>query len=70
MTLSDRIRPGVEAAPWVIEEVKKMENALHRISLASQNSMSSQRECGRIARKALKIKIDAERPSLGGIHVR
>lgn len=27
--------------------------ALHRVSLASQNSMSSQRECGVIARKAL-----------------
>ena len=23
--LSDRLRPGVEAAPWVIEEVKKLE---------------------------------------------
>lgn len=25
MKLSDRIRPDVEAAPWVIEEVKKLE---------------------------------------------
>ena len=25
MSLSDRIRPDVEAAPWVIEEVKKLE---------------------------------------------
>lgn len=23
--LSDRLRPGVEAAPWVIEEVRKLE---------------------------------------------
>jgi hypothetical protein len=30
-----------------------MKNALHRISLASQNSMSSKDECGRIAREAL-----------------
>lgn len=25
MKLSDRIRPNVEAAPWVIEEVKRLE---------------------------------------------
>jgi hypothetical protein len=25
MSLSDRIRPDVEAAPWVIEEIKKLE---------------------------------------------
>lgn len=25
MKLSDRLRPDVEAAPWVIEEVKKLE---------------------------------------------
>ncbi|NBT35440.1 MAG: hypothetical protein EBT03_07860 [Betaproteobacteria bacterium] len=30
-----------------------MKNALQRISLASQNSMSSKDECGRIAREAL-----------------
>jgi hypothetical protein len=28
MKLSDRIRPDVEAAPWVIEEVKKLEQEL------------------------------------------
>lgn len=26
--LSDRIRPNIEAAPWVIEEVKKLEQEL------------------------------------------
>jgi hypothetical protein len=26
--LSDRIRPNSEAAPWVVEEVRKMENLL------------------------------------------
>lgn len=31
MALSDRIRPDVEAAPWVIEEVKKLENDLAEI---------------------------------------
>lgn len=27
MSLSDRIRPDVEAAPWVVEEVKALEKA-------------------------------------------
>ena len=35
-------------------KVRELEEALHRISLASQNSMSSKGECGRIARAALK----------------
>lgn len=26
MSLSDRVRPNVEAAPWVIEEIKKLES--------------------------------------------
>jgi len=26
--LSDRLRPGVEAAPWVIEEVRRLEREL------------------------------------------
>ena len=35
MALSDRIRPNVEAALWVIEEVKKLEtqNARYREAL-------------------------------------
>lgn len=28
MSLSERLRPEVEAAPWVIEEVKKLEEEL------------------------------------------
>ena len=28
MKLSDRVRPDVEAAPWVIEEIKKLEAEL------------------------------------------
>jgi len=28
MKLSDRVRPGSEAAPWVIEEIKRMEAAI------------------------------------------
>lgn len=35
-------------------KVEALRNALHRISLASQNSMSSKDECGRIAREVLK----------------
>lgn len=36
------------------ERTRRLESALHRISLCSQNSTSSQRECGRIARAALE----------------
>ena len=36
------------------ERTRRLESALHRISLCSQNSASSQRECGRIARAALE----------------
>lgn len=31
MSLSDRIRPGVEAAPWVVEEVKALEAEVARL---------------------------------------
>lgn len=34
-------------------ENAKLRDALHNISLCSQNSMSSQRQCGEIARAAL-----------------
>lgn len=27
MSLSDRLRPNIEAAPWVIEEIKELEKA-------------------------------------------
>ena len=36
------------------ERTRRLESALHRISLCSQNSTSSNRECGRIARAALE----------------
>ena len=36
------------------ERTQRLESALHRISLCSQNSTSSRRECGRIARAALE----------------
>ena len=28
MSLSERIRPGIEAAPWVVEEVIRLEREL------------------------------------------
>lgn len=37
-------------------EVHRLREALHQISLCSQNSMSSKDECGRIARRALEGK--------------
>ena len=37
-------------------EIERLRTGLHRISLASQNSMSSREECGRIARETLEIK--------------
>ena len=36
------------------ERTRRLESALHRIGLCSQNSTSSRRECGRIARAALE----------------
>lgn len=41
-----------EEAADAIEELMA---ALHNISIASQNSMSSKEECGRIARAALEV---------------
>ena len=40
-----------------------LKHALHRISLASQNSMSSKDECGRIAREALAAQEASEEKS-------
>ena len=42
MSLSDRIRPNCEAAPWVVEEVKKLEreNAALREKLQIEEERS------------------------------
>lgn len=45
---------------------KNLKDALHRISLASQNSMSSKEECGRIAREALS----ADEKATGDVEAR
>jgi hypothetical protein len=61
MSLSDRLRPTSEAAPWVVDAIQKLEaevallrNALHCISLGSQNSMTNMADLGRRARKAIE----------------
>ena len=38
------------------DDIERLREALHHISLCSQNSMSSKDECGKIARAALKEK--------------
>lgn len=46
-------RPQWERAIKYANAVDSMVDALHQISLCSQNSMSSKEECGRIARAAI-----------------
>lgn len=43
----------LDAALTAHEQAVAAKNALHRISLSSQNSMSSKEECGRIAREVI-----------------
>jgi len=45
---------------------KNLKDALHRISLAAQSSMSSKEECGRIAREALA----ADKKATGDVEAR
>ena len=51
MHLADALKDKISELE---ERTRRLESALHRISLCSQNSTSSQRECGRIARAALE----------------
>lgn len=44
-----------DGEPEMKAENAKLREALHRISLASQNSMANKDECGRIAREALGV---------------
>ena len=39
--LSDRVRPNVEAAPWVVEAIKKLETELAIASLKSATSLAN-----------------------------
>ena len=51
MHLADALKDTISELE---ERTRRLESALHRISLCSQNSTSSQRECGRIARAVLE----------------
>jgi ubiquinone biosynthesis protein UbiJ len=41
--LSERIRPNSEAAPWVIEEVKRMEQDIERLRAEVQQLRGGKR---------------------------
>ena len=45
MILSERIRPGVEAAPWVIGEVAKLEAERGRLLAAARTAAEQIRRC-------------------------
>ena len=51
MHLADALKDTISELE---ERTRRLESALHSVSLCSQNSTSSQRECGRIARAALE----------------
>lgn len=51
----EHYRAMCDVFPALLEVVEQQKNALHNISLASQNSMSGKEECGRIARAALSL---------------
>ena len=38
MSLSDRLRPNVEAAPWVVEELKLLEREMIHLSLRAEGA--------------------------------
>lgn len=40
MSLSERLRPDVEAAPWVIEEVKALEAEIERLTEALKKELN------------------------------
>lgn len=45
MSLSERIRPGVEAAPWVVDEVAKLEAERGRLLAAARTAAEQIRRC-------------------------
>jgi len=47
MSISDRIRPNSEAAPWVIEEVRKLEAEVERLKVELAESHERRREWAR-----------------------
>lgn len=44
MNLSDRIRPNVEAAPWVIEEVRQLEQQHAELTMSYHRLMAEREE--------------------------
>lgn len=44
MSLSERIRPGVEAAPWVIEEVRQLEQEHAELTMSYHRLMAQREE--------------------------
>ena len=56
----------VAARDELEERTRRLESALHSVSLCSQNSASSKGECGRIARAALTRSDENSSTSPGG----
>ena len=52
--LTVRVRELERQRDNLLAQVDSAVEALHHISLCSQNSMSSQRQCGELARAAIK----------------
>ena len=60
MNLSERLRPDVECAPWVIEEVKKLEYELKR----AYQEMNKQRpSLTAVFDSGVWVKVEAARKS-------
>lgn len=52
-SLTDRVQMHDDRG-YLLAEIERLRIGLHRVSLASQNSMASKNECGRIARETLE----------------
>ena len=68
--LSERVRANVEAAPWVIEEIKNLEKALENIDITAQAglcyfTLSSAREYLKDVRDQVADTLGKERPECG-----
>jgi hypothetical protein len=56
MSLSERIRANSEAAPWVIEEVVKMEAEIERLNGLLLRAVERGEECVEMVKDLLKNK--------------
>jgi hypothetical protein len=80
--LSSRLRPDVECAPWIIDEVKKLEEALARIEGGMLNGLAQSipalpsedwwqeftTRLQKVAREALEPKVRIDRRSDHDVH--